>query len=230
MSDEPWFARLLSHSVSGREDVFRNEVRARDRKCVISGDVNEGAPWDVWAGFQAAHVFPLQKESLWVQHDYGRWITNMDSASGVSRINSVQNGLLLRGDLHDQFDQYLFSINPDVSIPNTCLRNTNLQKDGYKIITVMPNALGIDGRILDPVCRNQDNIDRVSDEVLRWHFRQCVLANMRGAGEPVFETDFPPGTDMMATLRTEPYGKERFEMELETKLKQAKHCLPDSYS
>jgi hypothetical protein len=50
----------------------------------------------------------------------------MDSASGVSRINSVQNGLLLRGDLHDQFDQYLFSINPDVSIPNTCLRNTNL--------------------------------------------------------------------------------------------------------
>jgi hypothetical protein len=83
----------------------------------------------------------------------------------------------------------------------------------------MPNALGVDGRILDPVCRNQDNPDHVSDEVLRWHFRQCVLANMRGAGEPVFETDFPPGTDMMATLRTEPYGKERFEIELEKKLK-----------
>ncbi|KAF8434904.1 hypothetical protein BGX38DRAFT_1218585 [Terfezia claveryi] len=30
---------------------------------------------------------------------------------------------------------------------------------------------------------------RVSDEVLRWHFRQNVLANMRGAGEPVFEHD-----------------------------------------
>jgi hypothetical protein len=41
---------------------------------------------------------------------------------------------------------------------------------------------------------------------------------MRGAGEPVFETDFPSGSDMMATLRNEPYGKERFEMELEWRL------------
>lgn len=30
------------------------------------------------------------------------------------------------------------------------------------------------------------------DQLLRWHFRQAVLANMRGAGEPVFENDFPP--------------------------------------
>jgi hypothetical protein len=42
---------------------------------------------------------------------------------------------------------------------------------------------------------------------------------MRGAGEPVFETDFSGGIDMMATLRTEPYGKERFEMELATRLR-----------
>ena len=42
---------------------------------------------------------------------------------------------------------------------------------------------------------------------------------MRGAGEPIFETDFPPGEDMMATLRAEPYGKERFEMELAWRLK-----------
>jgi len=154
----------------------------------------------------------------------------MNNTMGVSRINSVQNGLLLRGDLHEQFDQYLISINPDVSILNICFCNSNLEKDGYKIIAFMPNALRIDGRILDPVCRNQDNLDCISDEVLRWHFRQCILANMRGAGEPVFETDFPPGTDMMATLRTEPYGKERLEMELETKLKPEKRCLPDSSS
>ncbi|KKZ64476.1 hypothetical protein EMCG_09547 [[Emmonsia] crescens] len=42
---------------------------------------------------------------------------------------------------------------------------------------------------------------------------------MRGAGEPVFESDFPPGTDKMATLRGEPYGKERFEMEIESRLR-----------
>lgn len=38
------------------------------------------------------------------------------------------------------------------------------------------------------------------------------------AGEPVFETDFPPGSDMTATLCEEPYGKERFEMELSRRL------------
>ena len=83
----------------------------------------------------------------------------------------------------------------------------------------MPDDFGIDGRILDPICRDPETFHRVSDEVLRWHFRQSVLANMRGAGEPVFEHDFPPGTDMLGTWREEPYGKERFEMALATKLK-----------
>lgn len=92
----------------------------------------------------------------------------------------------------------------------------------------MLNAWKINGRIIDLICRNQDTLDHVLDQVLQWHFRQCVLANMRGAGEPVFEADFPPGTDMMATLRTELYGKERFEMQLETKLKLAQHSLPES--
>ncbi|KAG9228757.1 hypothetical protein BJ875DRAFT_337943, partial [Amylocarpus encephaloides] len=123
---------------------------------------------------------------------------------GSSRINSAQNGLLMSENLYTQFDQYLFSINPD---------------DGYKIISFMPNWEGIDGRILDPICRHPNNPDRVSDDVLRWHFRQSVLANIRDAGEPVFETYFPGGTDMMATLRNEPYSKERFEMELEARLR-----------
>lgn len=78
--------------------------------------------------------------------------------------------------------------------------------------------LGIDGKILDPVCHNHDDPHCVSDEVLRWHFRQSVLGNMRGAGEPVFETDFPPGSDYMASLRKQPYGKERFEIELRRRL------------
>jgi len=139
--------------------------------------------------------------------------------SGSSRINSVQNGLLMSENLHTQFDQYLFSINPDVRNLELVLAILTRQKDGYKIISFMPNREGIDGRVLDPICRNPNNPDRVSDDVLRWHFRQSVLANIRGAGEPVFETDFPGGTDVMATLRTEPYGKERFEMELETRLR-----------
>jgi hypothetical protein len=115
VSDEAWFARLISHAISGREDAFRNGVRARDGKCVISGEINDVAPWDVWVGLEAAHVFPLQQESLWIQHNYTLWITNMESG-GSSTINSVQNGLLMSEAVHSRFDQYLFSVNPDVSI------------------------------------------------------------------------------------------------------------------
>jgi hypothetical protein len=130
VSDEAWFSRLISHAVSGREDAFRTGVRARDGKCVISGEVNDLAPWENWAGFQASHVFPLEHESLWIQYNYGRWITNMDGVVGSSKINSTQNGLLMSTNLHERFDQYLFSINPDVSILELelCPSNTNTAK------------------------------------------------------------------------------------------------------
>lgn len=71
MSDEAWFARLISHAFPGREDTFRTGVRARDGKCVISGEVNDLALWENWTGFQASHVFPLERESLWIQYNYG---------------------------------------------------------------------------------------------------------------------------------------------------------------
>lgn len=80
---------------------------------------------------------------------------------------------------------------------------------------------GIDGRSLDLVCRNPADPRRVPDEILRWHYRQSVCANMRGAGEPIFDHDFPPGTDMMGEIRQGPYTKERFEIELGARLRDA---------
>jgi len=79
---------------------------------------------------------------------------------------------------------------------------------GFDVLGIL-----VDGRTLDPVCRDPANPHRVSDQLLRWHFRQSVLANMRGAGELVFEDDFPPGTDMMGEARAGPYAEERLEME-----------------
>ena len=46
--------------------------------------------WDDWAGLRAAHVFPLEYEGLWTQHDYGRWITSTGSVTGSLKITSVQ--------------------------------------------------------------------------------------------------------------------------------------------
>jgi hypothetical protein len=117
ISHEPWLYRVTtSRAISGREISFCKGVRERDKRCVISGEVNSGAQWGCWAGFDASHVFPLEYEGLWVEDNYGRWITNMDSVAGISKINSTQNGLLMNATFHTQFDQYLISINPDVSI------------------------------------------------------------------------------------------------------------------
>jgi hypothetical protein len=102
--------------VSGtRVQSFCDAVRSRDRRCVISGTKAGRADRDVWTGFEAAHIFPLAYEGEWTQEGYSRWITIPSERGGT--INSVQNGLLLRGDIHQLFGSYDFSINPDVWIP-----------------------------------------------------------------------------------------------------------------
>jgi len=91
---------------------FRDAVRARDGRCVVSGQVVKGVQYGQWWGFEAAHIFPLAYEEHWARNSYSRWITIPPATGG--HINSVQNGLLLRSDLHVLFDNYVFSIDPDV--------------------------------------------------------------------------------------------------------------------
>jgi hypothetical protein len=87
----------------------------RDRRCVVSGEEAINADISYWWGFEAAHIFPLIYEGYWIEHNYGRWITISPETGGS--INSVQNGLLLRSDIHQLFNNYAFSINPDVRMP-----------------------------------------------------------------------------------------------------------------
>jgi len=97
-----------------RQQALRDAVRARDGRCVVTGKKALGAYRDNWAGFEAAHIFPLAYEGHWAQYNYSRWIA-LPPTTGDS-INSVRNGLLLCGTVHQLFDTYLFSINPDVRI------------------------------------------------------------------------------------------------------------------
>jgi hypothetical protein len=41
---------------------------------------------------------------------------------------------------------------------------------------------------------------------------------MKGAGIPVFETDFPPGSDIMGDIRDGPMASQRMEFELFSRL------------
>jgi hypothetical protein len=63
-----------------------------------------------------------------------------------------------------------------------------------------------------------DDPQRPIDQLLRWHFRQAVLANMRGAGEPLFEHDFPPGSDIVGDILNGSKAAERMEFELFSRL------------
>lgn len=63
-----------------------------------------------------------------------------------------------------------------------------------------------------------DNSQRPVDQLLRWHFKQAVFVNMKGAGEPMFEHDFPPGSDMMGQILRGPKAAERMEFELFNRL------------
>jgi hypothetical protein len=93
---------------------FRDAVRERDRRCIITGEAALRADYGIWRGFEAAHIFPLAYEQHWKDYNYSRWITIPDADGGNT--NSIQNGMLLRGDVHALFDGYDISINPDVCL------------------------------------------------------------------------------------------------------------------
>lgn len=53
----------------------------------------------------------------WVRKSYPSLITDpapRNEVGGPSKIDSIQNVLLLRGDLHDAWKNYMFGVNPDV--------------------------------------------------------------------------------------------------------------------
>jgi hypothetical protein len=112
VSDVRCLVRTISVSGGTRVRSFRDEVRERDRRCAITGKEAVNADLGSWSGFEAAHIFPLAYEEHWTANGFGRYIT-IDPPAGGS-INSVQNGLLLRADIHAMFDGYQVSINPDV--------------------------------------------------------------------------------------------------------------------
>ncbi|KAF1815295.1 hypothetical protein P152DRAFT_455016 [Eremomyces bilateralis CBS 781.70] len=197
---EPWLIRTISRASGTHVSAFREAVRLRDRRCVISGEtVPILAGIELWDGFEAAHIFPLAHEGHWINHSYGRWIT-IQPAKGGS-INSVQNGLLLDSAVHQLFDAYAISINPD---------------DKYKVVAFRPTSKNIAGKHLDQ--EHFARCDAPIDSLLRWHFRQAVLANMRGSGEPVFEHDFPPGSDIAGDILRGPKAAERMQFELFSRL------------
>lgn len=101
-------------SVCGNEDEdpFELAVRERDGGCMIT-DMRSTCPAsNNWVSWKAAHICPLEKEDCWD----GIFAQHIPECA-ETKINSLQNGLLMRRDVHNLFEEYLFSINPDVCNP-----------------------------------------------------------------------------------------------------------------
>ena len=87
-------------------------------------------------------------------------------------------------------------------------------QDNYKIVCFALDTTwyNIAGSHLDQAFLN--NPLRPADQLLRWHFRQAVLVNVKGLGEPCVEMDFPPGLDIMTEIMDGPNAQKRMEYEL----------------
>jgi hypothetical protein len=79
-----------------------------------------------------------------------------------------------------------------------------------------PDGKGFAGKHVER--KHLDDPRRPVDQLLQWHFRQAVFANMRGSGEPRFEHDFPPGSDIVGDILLGPKAAERMEFELFSRL------------
>jgi hypothetical protein len=97
-------------------------------------------------------------------------------------------------------------------------------QDHHKIVCFARDEEGIAGKHL--VQRFLEDPRRPPDSLLRWHFRQAVLSNMRGAGEPCLEFDFPPGSDIMGEIASGPRAEDRMEFELFSRLAEQPSISP----
>ena len=89
--------------------------------------------------------------------------------------------------IHRLFDSCAISVNPDVRILNEVYEVTLLARLSASRMVV--RALPVNHRDQ----RFDQDLYRPIYELLRWHFCWVVLANMGGAGGPVFEGDLLRG-------------------------------------
>lgn len=172
INNETPLTRMISQQTGTRIQAFVDAVRSRDRRCVITGRRVLTAQYDDWTGFEAAYIFPLAYEGLWKDFGYGRWIGSPPNGEKIKggKINSVQNGLLLRTDIHQRFDMYLVSINPDVYVYTLPL--CDIIANNYNRIITRLYALILMGKALlglssikDPVMIHRDHPNSCYDGI-----------------------------------------------------------------
>ncbi|KFX98326.1 hypothetical protein V490_02366, partial [Pseudogymnoascus sp. VKM F-3557] len=130
----------------------------------------------------------------WKSESWQRQITD-DKYDGESGINSVQNGILLRSNVHDLFDTFYIAVNPDRDYKTYCFLND----------PTLDNLITF---------RDTNTVNKYQPcrALLKHHFKMCVLLNMKGRTVyPVWDEDILPGCDDMTEVSRSEEGKLRLE-------------------
>ncbi|KAF8531012.1 hypothetical protein JB92DRAFT_3139171 [Gautieria morchelliformis] len=196
----------ISNTAQGsRGNHYQTRTRDRDPCCLISGfSVVRGD----FTRFSAAHIYPRAHVLEWNNKGYPSRITDpapISDIGGPSKIDSIQNIILLRSDLHNAWDNYDFAVNPDAD---------------YVVIPFIAGYDDIAGKTLKLDHINDCNICPL-DELLKDHFLQGVLKHMKGAGEPTwdYEEAFDGGrVDLSNNVWSGKEGQVHFEFEMANRL------------
>ncbi|TFL03085.1 hypothetical protein BDV98DRAFT_591876 [Pterulicium gracile] len=126
-------SRVLSrnNSCSPRRAPFVSRVRNRDGRCFINEELVDSSE-DYFGDMCVSHTHPIAHADSWNRNGVERWILDdaFEAEQDPTKINSVQNGLLLRADVPAVWDHYLLGINVD---------------DDYRILSFRRCVAGIGG-------------------------------------------------------------------------------------
>ncbi|PWN91075.1 hypothetical protein FA10DRAFT_264973 [Acaromyces ingoldii] len=209
-TNKVYHRRTMSFNLSetGRRGPnFTSRIRERDQRCLVSGVTAQSKGG--WEEFHACHIFARAHLDLWRAKRFASLVTDTGPSQGDAKIDSVQNGLLLLAHHHAAFDAHRFAVDVD---------------RGYEIFDFTRDGERHGRRLLLDHLGGDDASVRPLDALLREHFWQAVLANVRDASE-IYEDDGdddwtnPDGLRMdNAALHSTDSGRQRLELELGNRL------------
>ncbi|KAH8984125.1 hypothetical protein EDB92DRAFT_1502550 [Lactarius akahatsu] len=181
--------------------------RARDGKCLITGLQTQ-----TYSRLKVAHIFPRAHNAEWIRKGYPSKITDTADEvvmGGPTKIDSVQNVITMRSDLHGAWDNYEIGVDPNNNYRITAFTNGNADVNDLYLK-------------LDHI---QDPTLRPLDELFTDHFMQGIFKHMKGAGEVSWsceDVDDASGDGSLKLSNPKIWGTEegrkRFELALSDRL------------
>ncbi|PLB42619.1 uncharacterized protein BDW47DRAFT_121722 [Aspergillus candidus] len=137
---------------------FIQRVKDRDHgHCTILGMLQPNQRGK-WPTTKMAYIFPSGQ---------GDVFSLLPFPTPPEGVHCAQNIITLEEPVYDAWEARQIAVDPD---------------NEYRIISFHPTTTRCHGFALHPVCRDPGNPWRVDDDLLRWHFHQTVIYNLRGDG------------------------------------------------